>query len=167
MGAIQVFGTGIAVMIIDRFGRRLLLLISGSFLAFTTATVGVYFFFLDQDVDLSAFSWLPLVMLCLFIFMFSIGYGPIPWLMMGELYDIDIKGFGGSLSSTTNWILAFIVTKTFYPMTTVLGTGQTFWVFSVTTIIGIIFIIFCVPETKNKTFTEIQDMLSSPGKWKI
>lgn len=167
MGAIQVFGTGISVMIVDRIGRRLLLLISGSALTFSSAILGLYLFLLDRNVDVSHFTWLPLLMISLFIFMFSIGYGPVPWVMMGELYALEMKGFGCSLSTTTNWLLAFIVTKAFHPMMSCLGVGQTFWVFSTITLFGIIFIIFCVPETKKKNLTEIQEMLNTPRKEQI
>lgn len=167
VGIIQVFGTVISVMIVDQVGRRFLLLISGSAMACTTAVLGMYFFLLDKDVDLSDYTWIPLTMICTFILMFSIGYGPVPWVMMGELYSLDIKGFGGSLTSTTNWLLAFTLTKSFHTLKTFMGAGPTFWLFTAITVLGVVFILFCVPETKNKSFAEIQEMLSRGGKWRI
>lgn len=105
-------------------------------------------------------GWLPVASLCVFIIMFSIGYGPVPWLMMGELFATDIKGFAGSIAGTTNWVLAFVITKTFKNLTDGLGSGPTFWLFSGLTVVGVIFVFFIVPETKGKSLNEIQQEMA-------
>lgn len=79
--------------------------------------------------------------------------------MLGELFAPDIKGLAGSISATSNWTLAFIVTKTFNNLREAIGVGSTFWLFTGISLTGIVFIYFAVPETKGKSLTSIQQML--------
>lgn len=86
--------------------------------------------------------------------------GPIPWMMMGELFSNDIKGVAGSAAGTFNWSLAFLITSTFSTMNKTFGNGQTFWIFSGFCLMGGVFVFFFVPETKGKSLPEIQRMLA-------
>lgn len=172
VGLMQVIATFISVMVVDKLGRRILLLASSAVMAISTVLMGLYFFMQSNDKSsVDNLGWLPVVSLCVFIVMFSIGFGPVPWLMMGELFASDIKGVAGSIAGTTNWVLAFIVTKVFVNLKNALGAGETFWLFSGITFIGFAFVYFCVPETKGKSLNEIQSMLegkavknSTPGE---
>jgi len=156
----QVVATFVATIVVDKLGRRILLLASGIVMALSTTAIGVYFFLKDQDEESVAnLGWLPVASLCVFMIMFSIGFGPVPWLMMGELFATDIKGFAGSIAGTTNWVLAFVITKTFKNLTEGLGSGPTFWLFSGLTVLGVFFVFFVVPETKGKSLNEIQQEL--------
>lgn len=75
--------------------------------------------------------------------------------MLGELFAADIKGIAGSAAGTFNWILAFVVTKTFSNILTAIGIGPTFWLLSVFSVLGTVFVFFVVPETKGKSLLEI------------
>ncbi|XP_023167619.2 facilitated trehalose transporter Tret1 isoform X3 [Drosophila hydei] len=157
IGVMQVVATFVSTMVVDKLGRRILLLASGAVMALSTTAIGVYFYMKDQDpASVDNLGWLPVGSLCIFMIMFSIGYGPVPWLMMGELFATDIKGFAGSIAGTTNWVLAFVVTKTFKNLNDSLGSGGTFWLFAGVTIVGVIFVFLAVPETKGKSLNEIQ-----------
>uniref|UniRef100_A0A0A1WTN4 Facilitated trehalose transporter Tret1-2 homolog n=2 Tax=Zeugodacus cucurbitae TaxID=28588 RepID=A0A0A1WTN4_ZEUCU len=157
VGIMQFIATFVSTIVVDKLGRRLLLLTSGTIMALSTISMGVYFFLQDQDAaSVTNIGWLPVVSLCFFIVLFSIGFGPVPWLMMGEVFAADIKGVAGSIAGTTNWVLAFIVTKTFVNLTDSIGKGETFWLFSGITIVGVFFVYFIVPETKGKSLNEIQ-----------
>lgn len=160
VGVVQVIATFVSTMVVDRLGRRILLLASSSVMAICTILLGVYFYLKDlNDGSADDLGWLTILSLCVFIIMFSIGFGPIPWMMMGELFATDIKGLCGSLAGTFNWLLAFIVTKTFVNLKGSLGNGETFWLFSALSIVGTVFVFFVVPETKGKSLLEIQQML--------
>lgn len=160
VGIMQVIATFVSVLVVDKLGRRLLLLASATVMALSTIAMGVYFYLQDRDKEsVTNLGWLPVCSLCVFIIMFSIGFGPVPWLMMGELFASDIKGPAGSIAGTSNWVLAFIVTKTFVNLKAAIGNGETFWLFSGITIVGAIFVFFFVPETKGKSLNEIQMIL--------
>lgn len=165
IGVIQVIATFVSSLVVDKLGRRILLLLSALVMCICSTALGVYFFLQDQHgVDSSiveSISWLPLVSLSLFIVAFSLGFGPIPWMMAGELCLIDIKAFVGSTAGTLNWLLSFTVTSTFNSLNTAIGQGQVFWMFAGIMLIGFVFIFFVVPETKGKSVDEIQIMLGA------
>lgn len=161
VGVVQVIATFVSSLVVDKLGRRILLLASDSIMAVCTILLGVYFYLDQNGHDVSNLGWLPIVSLCMFIVMFSLGFGPIPWMMMGELFAADVKGLAGSLAGTFNWLLAFIVTKTFTNLVTAMGRAETFWLFSALSIVGTVFVFFVVPETKGKSLAEIQRMLGA------
>ncbi|XP_017096834.2 facilitated trehalose transporter Tret1-2 homolog [Drosophila bipectinata] len=166
IGVTQVVSTFVAVVIIDKAGRRILLIISGLLMAVTTALLGVYFYMSGHSPgSMDNFGWLPIASICIFIVFFSIGFGPVPWLVMAELFSEDVKSVAGSISGTSNWLSAFIVTLLFPILKESIGPGPTFWIFTAVAVIAFFYSIFCVPETKGKTILEIQHILSG-GKVK-
>lgn len=160
VGVMQVVFTFIATLTVDRLGRRILLLISEIAMAICCILLGVYFYIAKDPSNkdtVNNLSWLPLFSLCVFIAAFALGFGPIPWMIIGELFPPGIKGIAGSISGTFNWILAFVVTKTF----TLMSDDVPFWVYGGFSIAGIVYIFFFVPETKGKSLTQIQQMLGN------
>lgn len=83
VGVMQVVTTFIASLVVDKLGRRLLLLLSDAVMAICTILLGIYFYLQSNDHDVSNLGWLPVFSLCLFIVAFSFGFGPVPWLMTG------------------------------------------------------------------------------------
>lgn len=160
IGIVQVVATFVSVMIVDKAGRKLLLIISACAMAICTICLGVYFFLQKQDeASVESITWLPLASLIIFIACFSIGFGPVPWLMMGELFSHEIKSIASALCGTTNWMLAFIVTKAYGPLKDGIGGGPVFWIFSGITILGGVFVLLATPETKGKSLAEVQALL--------
>lgn len=108
IGVMQVIATFVATVIVDRAGRRILLLISDSVMAICTLVLGIYFYVQENDADgtkLAGWGWLPILALCVFIVSFSLGFGPAPWILVGELFAPDVKGLAASLNGTFNWLL--------------------------------------------------------------
>lgn len=161
VGVMQVIATFVSTLVVDKLGRRILLLASVIVMSICTILLGVYFVMQTNDpTSVESLGWLPIVALSVFIIMFSLGFGPIPWMMVGELFAPDVKGVAASMAGAFNWILAFIVTKTFVNIQSAIGKGETFFLFSGLSVIGILFVFFAVPETKGKSLSEIQTMLS-------
>lgn len=160
VGTMQVIAVFVSSIVVDKLGRRLLLIPSIIVMAICTLLLGAYFYLKDNGNDVTNLGWLPIASLCVFIVLFSLGFGPIPWMMMGELFAPDIKGVAGSFVGTFNWLLAFFITKTFAFFNRSLGNGQTFWLFTAFCIAGIFFTVLVVPETKGKSLPEIQRMLN-------
>lgn len=79
----------------------------------TLASLGGYFYVKEVGGDVSHIGWLPLISLVVFVLSFSLGFGPIPWLMMGEILPAKIRGTAASVATGFNWSCTFIVTKTF------------------------------------------------------
>lgn len=163
IGVIQVVATFSSSLVVDRLGRRILLLLSSLVMCICTTALGVFFFLQEtrgaDDSVVQSISWLPLVSLSVFIVAFSVGLGPIPWMMAGDLCRIDIKAFVSSTAGTLNWLLAFTVTSTFNSLNSAIGSGQVFWIFAGVMLLSFIFMFFVIPETKGKSVDEIQILL--------
>ncbi|XP_064147477.1 solute carrier family 2, facilitated glucose transporter member 8 isoform X2 [Loxodonta africana] len=173
VGAIQVLFTAAAALIMDRAGRRLLLAVSGVIMVFSTSAFGAYFKLTQggpnnsshmdlftpismEPVDASAgLAWLAVGSMCFFIAGFALGWGPIPWLLMSEIFPLDVKGVATGVCVLTNWLMAFLVTKEFSNLMEVLRPYGAFWLSSTFCIFSVLFTVFCVPETKGKTLEQI------------
>jgi SP family facilitated glucose transporter-like MFS transporter 8 len=166
VGVVQVVVTYAASVMVDRAGRRVLLLLSASIMGLCLAILGLYFCLKNKGDDVSSIGWLPLICVAVFIVMFSLGFGPLPWMMMGELFAPNVKGAASSIAVCTNWTLVFIVTFSFGKLIDGLGEHTTFWIFAVICGIATVFIFYLVPETKGKTLTEIQSILRGDGSHK-
>ncbi|XP_031306355.1 solute carrier family 2, facilitated glucose transporter member 8 isoform X1 [Camelus dromedarius] len=173
VGVIQVLFTAIAALVMDRAGRRLLLALSGVVMVFSTSAFGAYFK-LTQDgpsnsshvelwtpismepTDASmGLAWLAVGSMCLFIAGFAVGWGPIPWLLMSEIFPLHVKGVATGVCVLTNWLMAFLVTKEFSSLMEVLRPYGAFWLASAFCIFSVLFTLACVPETKGKTLEQI------------
>jgi MFS family permease len=143
----------VALMIMDRAGRRLLLLLGTSGMCVSLVSLGLLLRFPGQPPILSALS--------LFIYMgfFEISLGPVMWLMLSELYPLQVKGVAMSFGSTACWIFTVLVTLLFPVVSSLLGTSGVFFMFSVVAFVAIVFMYFFVPETKGKSLEKIETML--------
>ncbi|XP_065344059.1 facilitated trehalose transporter Tret1-like [Cloeon dipterum] len=161
VGAVQVGATFLSFLVVDKAGRRPLLLLSATVMAACNTTLGAFFFLKDRGQDLSSLGMLPVLAVCLYFLVFSLGFGPVPWIMVGELFAPEVKGVAGSVASAATWWLAFAVTSLFRPIVSAIGEGQTFWMFAGLTAVGVLFVLLFVPETKGKTLEEIQTSLNA------
>nr|XP_048679433.1 solute carrier family 2, facilitated glucose transporter member 8 isoform X2 [Caretta caretta] len=135
VGSIQVFFTAVAALIIDKTGRKVLLSISGVIMAISTAAFGLYckvvlpnprnssqpdLLTTPNSVSAGAennLAWLAVVSLGLFITGFALGWGPIPWLVMSEIFPLKARGISSGACVLTNWFMAFLITKEFHDLT--------------------------------------------------
>jgi len=156
IGAVNFVATFIAASVIDKLGRKVLLYISSSLMIITLATLGAFFYVKSRGTDVTVVGWLPLVCLILYVIGFSLGFGPIPWLMMGEILPAKVRGAAASIATSFNWLCTFIVTKTFQDMINSMGTHGAFWFFGAVVILSLIFVVFCVPETRGRSLEEIE-----------
>ncbi len=111
---------------------------------------------LDGSSNEPNLSWLSLISLIVYIIGFSIGWGPIPWLLMSEIFPSKARGAASAIATATNWTFAFIVTVSFKTMEHGLKDQGVFWLYSGVCILSIIFVLVFVPETKGKTLEEIE-----------
>lgn len=157
VGIVQTLATVVSSALVDKAGRRILLLVSSVGMGIMLAIFGYYFKIKDDNPQL---NWLPLVCLIVFITVFSLGLGPLPWMMSGEVLAPEIKSFGSGVAVATNWICVSLVTFFFEPLKDGIGAHYTFWLFSVIVFIAAVFILLIVPETKGKSIQQIQNELA-------
>ncbi|KAH8279188.1 hypothetical protein KR026_003382, partial [Drosophila bipectinata] len=156
VGVVNFMATFAASALIDRIGRKILLHFSNFAMIVTLSILGAFFYCKIHGPDFSHMGWLPLACFVIYVIGFSMGFGPIPWLMMGEILPAKVRGPAASVVTSFNWACTFIVTKTFQDMIDLLGTHGAFWLFAGVCVVGVFFVIFCVPETRGKTLEEIE-----------
>nr|BAA94383.1 glucose transporter 8 [Rattus norvegicus] len=173
VGIIQVLFTAVAALIMDRAGRKLLLALSGVIMVFSMSAFGTYFKLTQSGpsnsshvgllVPISAepadvhlgLAWLAVGSMCLFIAGFAVGWGPIPWLLMSEIFPLHIKGVATGVCVLTNWFMAFLVTKEFNSIMEILRPYGAFWLTAAFCILSVLFTLTFVPETKGRTLEQI------------
>ncbi|PBC27838.1 Solute carrier family 2, facilitated glucose transporter member [Apis cerana cerana] len=156
---VQLVMSGVAALIVDRAGRKPLLMISTGVMSVSLIALGYYFKQKDSGNDVTSLGWLPLTSLIVFMIAFSIGLGPVPWMLMGELFSAETKAVASSVAVMLNWFMVFVVTKMFPTMNDELGTDMTFWIFAAIMAAATVFTHMLVPETKGKTYQEIYKQL--------
>uniref|UniRef100_A0A452ZYA6 Major facilitator superfamily (MFS) profile domain-containing protein n=1 Tax=Aegilops tauschii subsp. strangulata TaxID=200361 RepID=A0A452ZYA6_AEGTS len=148
LGAIQVLATGVTTSLLDKAGRRMLLIISTAGTTLSLLAVSVAFFLKDNlphdshsDYILSMVS---LVALVAYIITFSFGMGAIPWLIMSEILPVGIKSFAGSFATLANMLTSFGVTMTANLLLS-WSAGGTFASYMVVSAFALVFVILWVP----------------------
>lgn len=165
VGVMQVIATFVASLTVDKLGRRFLLITSASIMCICNVCLGTYFYLMDHESPyIPHLSWLPITSLCLYIIAFSLGLGPIPWVLVGEIFTTEVKAIASSLSGSTSWLIAFLVTKFFSNIRDAIGIGETFFIFAGFALGCTIFICFMVPETKGRSFNDIQRSLGADNE---
>jgi facilitated trehalose transporter len=162
VGIVNFGSTFVATALIDRLGRKMLLYMSSVSMIVSLMTLGGFFYMKNNDLDTASLGWLPLTSFVVYVIGFSLGFGPIPWLMMGEILPAKIRGSAASVATSFNWSCTFVVTKSFQDIMMIIGQQGTFWLFGLICIIGLIFVICCVPETSGRSLEEIERGLTGP-----
>ncbi|XP_041349242.1 proton myo-inositol cotransporter-like [Gigantopelta aegis] len=102
------------------------------------------------------YSWMAILGLVLFVISFAPGLGPMPWTINSEIYPLWARGTCIAMATAVNWIFNLIVSFSFLTLTETITTYGTFWLFACICLVGMIFTLIFVPETKNKTLEEVQ-----------
>ncbi|CAN0905858.1 Sugar transporter ERD6-like 6 [Linum grandiflorum] len=159
VGALQVIATAVTTWLIDRTGRRILLIVSSSGMTLSILLVAVSFIAKDfVSVDSSAHNVLGILSVAGVLSMvvtFSLGMGAIPWVIMSEILPVNIKGLAGSIATLANWFIVWLVTVTANLLLT-WSPGGTFLIYTAVSGFAVAFVALWVPETKGRTLEEIQ-----------
>lgn len=161
VGVVQVIASGVTPVIVDRLGRKPILLVSASVMSVGLVALGTFFYIQEKGTpeELSRVNWLPVPALIIYIIVYCTGFGPLPWAVLGEMFPSNVKSIASSMVASTCWILGFLVTFV-YPKLAALGAYVAFWLFGGLCIVAFIFVLTCVMETKGMSLQEIQDKLN-------
>lgn len=150
IGLTNVIFTFVAIKFIDKLGRRTLLLWGVAGMAICLGGIGAMFY-----LDLSSGPWL-LVFIIGFLASFASSLGPIPWVLMSEIFPTKSRGRAMSITVQTVWIGVVLITQFFPVLLGSVGGAFTFWLFMVNAVLLFIFTYKMIPETKGKTLEEIE-----------
>jgi SP family arabinose:H+ symporter-like MFS transporter len=155
VGLINLVFTFVAIGLVDKAGRRPLLLIGTAVQAIALGLVGWMFHTQRGGVAL-------LVCVILFIAAFSMAMGPIGWLFCSEIFPNKVRGRAMSVAAFTVWVSCYLVALTF-PMlndSPAIGPAKTFWIYAAVSLASFLFVWARIPETKGRTLEQIETMWS-------
>ena len=154
IGAVNVTMTIVAMWLVERLGRRRLLMVGFAGTAVSLAGIVV-------SVSIGVGGSLSLIALGLFIAAFAVSLGPLPYVLMSEIFPLSVRGAGMSLASVSNWGFNFLVVFSFPILLAGIGLGGVFTIFAVMCALGLIFAWRLVPETRGISLERIEHHLRS------
>ena len=154
VGVVNVALTLVAMQLIDRIGRRPLLLISLGGMTISLGVLGLAFSLPQLSGSL---GWIAVGSLMVYVGSFAVGLGPVFWLILSEIYPLSVRGRAMSVGTIANWGANLIVALSFLTLTQVMGKAATFWLYGAVSIGAWLFAFFLVPETKGKTLEQIEE----------
>jgi sugar porter (SP) family MFS transporter len=153
IGIVNLIMTVVAMRLIDRMGRRPLLLIGIAGMTITLIALGFVF---RRPVQSDASATLAVISMMVYVAAFAISLGPIFWLMISEIYPLKIRSSAEGVSAAANWGSNLLVSLTFLTLVDVLGASWTFWSYGACAAAAWLFSYYYVPETKGQTLEEIE-----------
>jgi len=154
IGVVNVLMTIVAMWLIDRVGRRPLLLVGTAGMVATLGLLGLAFHMSGKS---SGLVWLAVISMMVYVASFAISLGPIFWLLISEIYPLKIRSSSEGLAAAFNWGSNLLVSLTFLTLLQMIGSARTFWLYGLFAIAAWIFSYFRVPETKGRTLEEIEE----------
>ena len=156
-GSVNLAFTFVALGVVDRGGRRPLMLLGAAGLAVIYTAMG----FCYHD----GVKGLPVLLLVLSaIACYSMSLAPVTWVVISEIFPNRIRGAAMAIAVAALWLACFILTYTFPILNAQLGAAGTFWLYAIICVLGFVFIWKKLPETKGRTLEEIEGDLIEDGK---
>ena len=153
----SVLGVLLSVPLMDRMGRKPLLIIGAAVVALSAAAMGAHFYVIKKDINL---DWLPVASLSLHVFAFYAGLISPPYALMCEYFPVEAQSVASGICILVSWISGFLYSFFFLDLLNVLTPYGTFWSVAGVSLLSMIFVIFFVEETKNKSLQETSGGLS-------
>jgi MFS transporter, SP family, sugar:H+ symporter len=162
LGAVLVVSTLVSMVLVDRIGRRPLLLGGSAVMSSMLMILTAVFVFSAHNshgvlVMTGAEAQITLVAEHLFIFAFGVSWGPVVWVLLGEMFPNRIRARGLAISAGTQWVTAFIVTTTFPGLLSTVGLSGIFGIYTVAMIASYLTVFRCVRETNGVVLEDMPD----------
>ncbi|KAJ8725138.1 hypothetical protein PYW07_016096 [Mythimna separata] len=147
---------GAACIMLRRSGRRPMAIFSGVFTALSLIALALYLYLYNSGVVHHMSPFISLGLMGFYIIVSNLGICPLPWNMVGELFAVETKGVCSGISVMMTSVAFFAVVKTAPAMFISIGHHGTYLFYGLSTLLGTIFLFFCLPETKDKTLLQIE-----------
>jgi SP family arabinose:H+ symporter-like MFS transporter len=148
VGAVNLLFTLVALVLIDRAGRRPLLILGAGVQTVALAAVGWSFLEMEQGRA-------TLAAVLVYIAAFAVAMGPIPWVLISEIFPGAIRGRAVAVGVGTIWAACLVVAQTFPVLKEAVGPAATFWIYAGCSFLSLVFVVAVVPETKGRSLEAI------------
>lgn len=163
IGIVEVIMTIVAVRLIDKVGRKPLLMIGSVGMALSLFLLGILHAIYGSS---SSVGWITLICLAAYISFFSISWGPVMWVMLSEIFPLSIRGVGMGIGAVVNWGSNLVVSVTFPSLLKALGLSTVFIGYGVMGLFALIFVAAKVSETKGRSLEQIEaDLRHADGEF--
>lgn len=163
VGVVNVLATFIAVWLIDRAGRKPLLYAGLGGMLISLTAIGSIFALRDSGAGLEI-DRATVIAVWFYIACFAFSTGPIPWIIMTEIFPLNVRGRAVSIATMSSWGANLIVSFSFLPLLEAVGASYTYWLYALVSLGGLIFVRRLVPETKGMTLEEIEEKLLAENR---
>lgn len=159
-GGISIAACVLTLLVIDRIGRKPLLLWGSAGMTLTLALVVYAFANAGKDAAgnllLGDYGTLALVSANAYVFFFNLSWGPVMWVMLGEMFPNQIRGVGLAVSGLAQWLCNFLITMTFPLLLTGIGLAGAYGLYALGALLSVFFVLKLVHETKGKELEEME-----------
>ncbi|XP_030755496.1 facilitated trehalose transporter Tret1-like isoform X2 [Sitophilus oryzae] len=163
---IMLLASTCACFTIDKFGRKIILIVSSFLSALCLIALAVYFHLQYLHYDVSAVSWIPIASVLVYAAAFKYGLGLVPIVITAEIFPAKMKAIGMTVADVM-FVIGGIISIQFYQILHKYGMHVPFYLFTVCAVGVLVFSAFCIPETKGKSLEEIQLMLKGDKMEKV
>nr|WP_321983401.1 sugar porter family MFS transporter [uncultured Lichenicoccus sp.] len=161
VGVVNVLATFIAIGLVDRWGRRPMLIMGFAVMAIGMGVLGLLIF---AGIESEIQRVLAIAVLLCFITGFAFSAGPLIWVLCSEVQPLQGRDFGIACSTFTNWAANFVVGQTFLTLLSTFGNAETFWLYAALNALFILVTVALVPETKGISLEHIERNLMEGRK---
>lgn len=160
VATLQLVGSCLAMYLVERAGRRPLLLLSCTGMCACHCAIGTFFYLQNLQYEVSAYSWIPMVSLSTFMIIYALGMGIGPVVIMAEIFTRDVTSLASTVGLSVSWGTAFIATKSFTDIVALLGMHGCFFLLATFSACSFLFCFVLLPETKGRIREDIVDELN-------
>ncbi|XP_011636177.1 facilitated trehalose transporter Tret1 isoform X3 [Pogonomyrmex barbatus] len=151
----------IAIFVVDKFGRKNLLILSSIGVTISYLALGLHFYLLSLNFDPEKLTWLPITSLLSFNLFVSYGLATVPSTLLGEMFPANLKNLASLCIFSTNALLTFVFVKCFQPFVNLTGETIVFWSYGLFVLGAVPYVMYLIPETTGKSLLEIQQSIKN------
>ena len=150
IGSVNFLMTIVALWLIDRLGRRPLMMLASAGMALSLFALGLFFRLQPPPAVMI------LLVILLYVASFGVGLGPGVWVVISELFPTRIRGRAMSIATLCLWLACILITVTFLSLVEAIGSSGAFWLYAAMSVVNFLFIWRVMPETKGRSLEEIE-----------
>eukprot|EP01095_Lingulamoeba_sp_RSL-Kostka_P012870 TRINITY_DN5196_c0_g1_i1.p1 TRINITY_DN5196_c0_g1~~TRINITY_DN5196_c0_g1_i1.p1 ORF type:complete len:518 (-),score=164.85 TRINITY_DN5196_c0_g1_i1:25-1578(-) len=159
VGVVKLIMTLFSTALVDRAGRRIMLSIGISVMCVALTLLTIASIIQDPENEGGVVSWITIIAMFCYVSGYQLGFGPISWLIISEIFPLKIRSRALSIAVICNFTSNFIVSVSFLSLIELIGSAGSYFLYLIISIVALAFVIFFVPETKGKSLEEIEYIL--------
>ena len=159
--SVQIVGTLVASQIVDRLGRKILLVVSLAGSSLGLIAMGAFQYTFEQGYSISSFDWVPVTSLSFVVLTASLGIVPLPFVVIAEVLPLKLRSIGSTICMVALTTIAFSYLKVFPVLSEVIRLYSCMWIFASICFFGVFFVVFYMDETKGKVLDLVKRRASS------